>query len=398
MKQSILIYFLFLSALTHSQTVVWQDDFEIPANWSLNIATGLNAVDANIWVISDAEGGMPAGSCGTATNGNRTLHIGCQGAWCAGTGATYNAGDGGLGFIDATTHKRSYTANNISTLNNQNLNLEFDYIGVGQPGADFGTIIYSVNGGSTWSTLQVINPASTCASGQGLWSHLMVPLPISCNNISTLKIGFEWVNDNDGNGSDPSLALNNLKITSPIQPSVSANFDFSGNDFCEGTCLSFMNTSVGATSYSWDFGNGLTATSQNPQAICFTSAGTYNVQLIACNGNLCDTVSSPVTIYPLYYGQYTISASGSYTWPSNGMTYTQSGTYTDTIQNPNDCDSINTLTLTILTGGISEAFLEDNKILLKIIDLTGREVERKRGQVLILYFDDNSIKKVFIQE
>ena len=71
-----------------AQTIVWQDDFENPTNWNLNVANGVNALDANLWVISDAEGGVAAGGCGIASNGNKTLHISCQGSWCAGTGGS----------------------------------------------------------------------------------------------------------------------------------------------------------------------------------------------------------------------------------------------------------------------------------------------------------------------
>ncbi len=42
-----------------------------------------------------------------------------------------------------------------------------------------------------------------------------------------------------------------------------------------------------------------------------------------------------------------ITACDSYTWASNGQTYTTSGTYTDTIVNPSACDTIVTLDLTI---------------------------------------------------
>ena len=84
MKNSFFFCSFFLILTSHTQTIVWQDDFEIPSAWTLNVQSGLNGPDANLWVISDAEGGMPAGSCGIATNGNKTLHIGCQGTWCVG--------------------------------------------------------------------------------------------------------------------------------------------------------------------------------------------------------------------------------------------------------------------------------------------------------------------------
>lgn len=99
MKQCYVFLFALLPGSFFCQTTIWSDDFENPANWALNTSSGLNDLDANQWFINDAEGGVSSGNCGVASNGNKTLHIGCQGTWCVGTGAIYNTGDGGLGFI-----------------------------------------------------------------------------------------------------------------------------------------------------------------------------------------------------------------------------------------------------------------------------------------------------------
>ncbi len=279
-----------------SQTTIWQNDFENPAEWTLNVSTGLNDIDANFWVISDAEGGVAAGGCGVAGNGNKTLHVGCQGAWCVGTGATYNAGDGGLGFIYATTNKRAVIASNISTLNTQNLSIEFDYIGIGQVNDDFGTVVYSIDAGATWTNLQTITPATTCANGQGLWTHVSIPLPASCENSATLRIGFDWKNSNDGAGTDPSLAINNVKITTNIPPIPVASFTVNDNQICQNYCLTFANTSSDATNYFWDFGNGNSSNLENPQPLCFNLPGQYVITLIACNNQGCDTTIQNVTV------------------------------------------------------------------------------------------------------
>jgi PKD repeat protein len=292
----IAILFVALDFYGTSQTTIWQNDFENPAEWTLNVSTGQNDIDANLWVISDAEGGVAAGGCGVAGNGNKTLHVGCQGAWCVGTGATYNAGDGGLGFISATTNKRAVIASNISTLNSQNLSVEFDYLGIGQANDDFGTVIYSTDGGTTWTNLQTITPSTTCANGQGLWTHLSIPLPVSCENSSTLRIGFNWKNSNDGAGTDPSLAINNVKITTNIPPDPVANFTLNDNQICQNYCITFSNTSSDATTYSWDFGNGNSSTLENPQPLCFNLPGQYVITLIACNNQGCDTTSQTVTV------------------------------------------------------------------------------------------------------
>ena len=396
MKNSFFFCSFFLILTSHTQTIVWQDDFEIPSAWTLNVQSGLNGPDANLWVISDAEGGMPAGSCGIATNGNKTLHIGCQGTWCVGSGATYNAGDGGLGFMDATTHKRTYLNTNINTSNVSDLVLEFDYIGIGQAGVDYGNVIYSTNGGASWTVLQPIAAATTCTSGQGLWTHSFMLMPFNCANIPNLRLGFEWNNDNDGTGTDPSLAINNLKISSLATSLVSAIFFPSVSTLCQGNCLALVNNSTGATSSLWDFGNGQTSTLDYPDPLCYSAPGQYTIQLTSCAGTICDTESVVINVEPLLVGEVFVSATGSYTWPANGITYNASGIYIDTISNANACDSIITLNLELFVGGFDEISQSFGKTIIKITDISGREIERKAAQIVLIYFSDGTIKRLFI--
>ena len=277
-----------------SQTVVWSDDFETPASWTLNVANGQNDSDANSWFISDAEGGVAAGACGTAGNGNKTLHIGCQGTWCAGTGAIYNAGDGGLGFIFANTNKRALYNSNISTIGYAAVTLAFDYIGIGQAGSDFASALYSIDGGASWNVLQVIPAGTTCPNGQGQWQTLTAALPGACLNINNFRIGFQWVNNNDGAGTDPSFAVNNVRLTTPSQ--ATSNFTMSNTTLCQGECITFADASTGgANSWLWDFGDGTTSTDQNP-IHCFATSGNLTCQLTVSNGSSSSTSSQAIAI------------------------------------------------------------------------------------------------------
>jgi PKD repeat protein len=75
---------------------------------------------------------------------------------------------------------------------------------------------------------------------------------------------------------------------------------FTTSDHCQGSLTHFTDQSSTVTgsisSWAWDFGDGNSATGQNPAHI-FTNAGTYNVRLIATNTNGCpDTVIIPVVI------------------------------------------------------------------------------------------------------
>jgi hypothetical protein len=80
------------------------------------------------------------------------------------------------------------------------------------------------------------------------------------------------------------------------------------------------------------------------------------------------------------------------------MVYSSSGTYVDTASNANACDSVVTLILTINTGSIDELISSSTSPLIKITDLAGREMDLTKGQVMLLYYSDGAIKRIYIKE
>src|SRR5206468_3144743 len=71
---------------------------------------------------------------------------------------------------------------------------------------------------------------------------------------------------------------------------------FSGTDACLGFANSFTNTSSGAASYMWNFGDGSTSTATNPTHT-YGGTGTYTVKLIAMTSSGCtDSVSHDVKV------------------------------------------------------------------------------------------------------
>lgn len=89
------------------------------------------------------------------------------------------------------------------------------------------------------------------------------------------------------------------------------------------------------TSYTW-----------SQTGMTYTTSGIYTDTLTNAAG--CDSIISlDLTIIQPTTSSVTVSECVSYTWPQNGMTYTTSGAYTDTISNSVGCDSIITLNLTI---------------------------------------------------
>lgn len=97
---------------------------------------------------------------------------------------------------------------------------------------------------------------------------------------------------------------------------LAANF----TQVVNGLTVNFTNTSSGANSYNWNFGDGNTSTQQNPTHT-YSAAGTYNVVLIVDNGSCSDTVTysidvtnvgvenNPITVFETFPNPFTESVS-----------------------------------------------------------------------------------------
>src|SRR5690606_34406982 len=66
--------------------------------------------------------------------------------------------------------------------------------------------------------------------------------------------------------------------------SPSASFSSNTTTGCAPLNVAFTNTSQGATTYLWDFGNGNTSTNANPSNV-YLQIGNFNVRLIAIDQN-----------------------------------------------------------------------------------------------------------------
>jgi hypothetical protein len=93
----------------------------------------------------------------------------------------------------------------------------------------------------------------------------------------------------------------------------------------------------------------------------------------------------------------TTSALDTYTWPLNNQTYTQSGTFSDTIQNAAGCDSTITLNLTLNFTGINELGTGAKK-LVKITDLNGKVIPRRKNTLMLFIYEDGTVERVVEME
>jgi len=208
-----------------SPTYLFTENFDTGAGWTLNDVTGAEGTDPNFFLIGDGEGGClstisgsPAGivpnlgattSCGTASNGNNTLHV--TSVFNPTGGAAYDAG-GFCGLLFCPQTNRRCISPTISTVGQTGLTLLFDYIEGGSGTIDNARVWFSPDNGAIWSLLDDMPKSTTGCGGQGIWTTRSLTLPVSCDNNPNLQIAFTWENNDDGAGTDPSFALDNVIV------------------------------------------------------------------------------------------------------------------------------------------------------------------------------------------
>lgn len=338
--------------------------------------TGTNGIDPNVWYVSCAENGNVPPACGAGCGSDASLHIGSNQTVVGDAGAAYLAG--GLGFWFPETNVRAESPT-INCTGQTTITLSFGYIEFGQGAIDDGSVWYY--DGSTWALLS--NSAKTvCCGGpcngslQGRWTTFTMVLPVSANNNPNVKIGFNWTNNDDNVGTDPSFAIDDITLSVVGGAPPSAAFTASATNICVGTCINFTDNSTGTpTGWAWTFAGGTPGTSilQSPTNICYNTAGTYTATLVATNGNGSSTTSQTITVNALPTASVlpspasvcigsgvSLTASGgtTYAWsPATGLSATTGATvtasptatqtYTVTVTNASNCTATTTVTVTV---------------------------------------------------
>lgn len=229
MKQRYFLFLslLFLSSFLSAQTL-WTENFNngctagclgssyTSANgaWTQTV-TGTEGADPNTWFVSCSENGNAVGTCGSGCGQNATLHISAAvgNPFCPNDcGASYDAGGLCGTFTCPQTSRRIESPTIDCSSTSTAIQLQFAYIAQGSPSSDQCTFWYY--NGSVWAMVQAL-PATNNAncSGQGLWTNMTIALPQTAIGNANVKIGFEWVNNDDGVGTDPSVAIDNLVIS-----------------------------------------------------------------------------------------------------------------------------------------------------------------------------------------
>lgn len=93
-----------------------------------------------------------------------------------------------------------------------------------------------------------------------------------------------------------------------ISPKPVASFTINNNSQCLSVNdFGFSNTSTGASTYLWNFGNGDTSSTKSPSH-SYTSIGSYNVKLVAIFGASCkDSTTKSLDVRPQPISNFTIN-------------------------------------------------------------------------------------------
>ncbi len=247
-KQLFLIIVFVITILSNFAQTIYTTSFSAGHGWTLNNYNNLNTTvegdSPNPFYVSDVESGKGVGNRGGTLCGNSTLHVGS--ITLGDMGAAYDGGGcTNLGFgpcascftngLYCVTTDRSAISPNVNTTGFSVMTLQFSYIHSGTALLDNAEVIYSIDGGTTWTLLTNL-PKTTCCLGlascilgcvnvacsgstQGKWTLFSNTLPISCNNITNLRVGIRWYNDDvSTSATDPSVAIDDVLIYSGVLP------------------------------------------------------------------------------------------------------------------------------------------------------------------------------------
>ena len=238
-KLGLMAFFIPLVIQLNAQTTIWSENFNngCSANcllatygngWSvLDNVDGTSGSDPNIWYVSCAEEGVVPPGCGNSCIGDATLHIGAN----AGVGGDLGASFNETGAANATY--RLAMSPVINTSGYSNITLSFDFIAYGSAACsdDRAQLRLSTDGGATWPAGYQYCLTSVCCGAcngysQGQWTVYSLALPAAFNNNPNVRVAIHWINNGNGSGTDPAVAIDDISLTVPVVPLTLT--DFSG--------------------------------------------------------------------------------------------------------------------------------------------------------------------------
>ena len=253
-----------------------------------------------------------------------------------------------VSFTDLSTNATSWQWNvGDGTANYTTQNITHMYNSAGTY-----TITLTATGNNESATAEkpnhiTVNPAPVLpgASFEGTPTSGTAPLTVQFNDLSSNATSWQWnfgdastnsteqspshIYSSEGtytvtltavnaNGTSTESKLNYITVSSSVVPPV-ASFTANVTEGSAPLSVAFTDTSTGATSWQWNFGDGSANSTEKNPTHTFNSTGTYNVVLTAINDDGSSVANKTIKVQPKNY------FSGDRIWDASAN---QSTTYT----------------------------------------------------------------------
>jgi gliding motility-associated-like protein len=206
---------LLLSGSLIGQTSFFSDDFESgSASW-----TQSGDIAPNSWIFNTCAGN------GSSLSGATSMYITSGGTipGCGATGTEQHA------YVDAPAGiNEAISATNVDAGCLSSLSVSFDYRIDGVLTEDIAELVYSTNGGASWTA---VGSAFTISNA---WTSVSMTLP-ALLNATSFDIGFRFTyNDNTINGAP--IAIDNFDVSGDDLTNPTITCPGNQSDFLDGTC------------------------------------------------------------------------------------------------------------------------------------------------------------------
>lgn len=232
LKHLLIVVLLFFAVEASYAQTFWTDNFNngCAANCLATTWNGWTVTDnvggttggaPNNWFVSCAEEGITPPGCGSSCIGDASLHIGANPGAGGDMGASFNE----TGATNATF--RRAVSPTISSVGYSTITLNFDFIAYGSAACsdDRAQLHLSTDNGATWPVGYQYCLTSVCCGAcngysQGQWTLYSLALPAAFNNNANIRVAFHWRNNGNGSGTDPSVAIDDIRLTAAVVLSV----------------------------------------------------------------------------------------------------------------------------------------------------------------------------------
>lgn len=190
---------------------------------------------------------------------------------------------------------------------------------------------WSVNG-QTYSTGGTYTATTTNAAG--------------CPEVATLNL---TINTSTSSSSSATACDSYTWTASGMTYTTSGTYTNTSTNAAGCPNLDTLNLTINTSSSSTTTATACDSYIWSADGLTYTNSGTYTAT--STNASGCPhTATLNLTINLSTSSNTAATACNSYTWSVNGLTYTQSGIYTNTSTNASGCPHTDTLTLTISSG------------------------------------------------